>query len=112
MRGPLNSVFAHSYGGVIALKATMYGLVIKDLVLLSVPAENVRVEWRSIERAVSLRIHMDLVLLAARRPQRFTENVEEHYLPHWFFNHGDSHDPALWRKEESARRLKLTTDDP
>jgi len=56
---------------------------------------------------------MDLVLLAARRPQRFTENVEEHYLPHWFFDHGDSHDPALWRKEDSTRKLKLTiTDDP
>lgn len=109
--GPLNSVFAHSYGGIIALKATRYGLVIKELVLLGVPAENVRVEWRSIGRAVSLRIHVDLVLLAARRPQRFTENVEEHYLPHWFLNHGDSHDPVIWRREDSARRLKLTITD-
>jgi pimeloyl-ACP methyl ester carboxylesterase len=114
VRGTLNSVFAHSYGGVIALNATRYGLSIKDLVLLSVPAEkNIRVEWRNIDRAVSLRIHMDLVLLAARRPQCFTENVEEYYLPHWFVNHSDSHDPALWRKEDSARTLNLTTtDDP
>lgn len=54
VRGPLNSVFAHSYGGVIALEATKYGLVVHDLVLLSVPADNVRVEWRRIDRAVSL----------------------------------------------------------
>ena len=109
--GPLNSVFAHSYGGDIALQATTHGLVIQDLVLLSVPVENVRVEWRNIDRAVSLRIHMDFVLLATRRPQFFTENVEEHYLPHWFFDHSDSHDPAVWRKEDSARRLKLTIMD-
>ena len=76
----LNAVFAHSYGGVIALNATTHGLRVNDLVLLSVPAGEVRVEWRNIERAVSLRIHMDLILLAARRPQYFTENVEENYF--------------------------------
>ncbi|HKR48477.1 MAG TPA: hypothetical protein VJT72_02655, partial [Pseudonocardiaceae bacterium] len=32
--GPLNSVFAHSYGGVVALNATSHGLTIRDLVLL------------------------------------------------------------------------------
>jgi len=103
----LNAVFAHSYGGVIALNATTRGLIIKDLVLLSVPAEDVRVEWRNIERAVSLRIHLDLVLLAARRAQRFTENVQEHHLPHWFWNHSDSHDPAIWRNEGCAEALNL-----
>jgi pimeloyl-ACP methyl ester carboxylesterase len=107
----LNTVFAHSYGGVIALNATTQGLAIKDLVLLSTPAEDVRVEWRNIERAVSLRIHMDIVLLAARRAQRFTENVEEHYLPHWFWNHSDSHDPALWRSERCSEALGLVAAD-
>jgi pimeloyl-ACP methyl ester carboxylesterase len=107
----LNTVFAHSYGGVIALNATTHGLFIRDLVLLSTPAEDVRVEWRNIERAVSLRIHMDIVLLAARRAQRFTENVEEHYLPHWFWNHGDSHDPALWRSERCPEALGLVAAD-
>lgn len=103
----LNTVFAHSYGGVVALNATTHGLFIRDLVLLSTPTEDVRVEWRNIKRAVSLRIHMDIVLLAARRAQYFTENVEEHYLPHWFWNHSDSHDPALWRSEGMPETLGL-----
>jgi pimeloyl-ACP methyl ester carboxylesterase len=107
----LNTVFAHSYGGVIALNATTHGLFIRDLVLLSTPAEDVRVEWRNIERAVSLRIHMDIVLLAARRAQCFTENVEENYLPHWFWNHSDSHDPALWSSERCAQELGLVAAD-
>jgi pimeloyl-ACP methyl ester carboxylesterase len=105
--GHLNAVFAHSYGGSVALNATTHGLFIRDLVLLSTPVEDVRVEWRNIERAVSLRIHMDIILLAARRAQRFTENVEEHYLPHWFWNHSDSHDPALWRSERCPEALGL-----
>jgi pimeloyl-ACP methyl ester carboxylesterase len=105
--GPLNTIFAHSYGGSIALEATAYGLSMRDLVLLSTPVENVRVEWRSIKRAQSLRIHLDIVLLATRLPQRFTENVEEHYLPHWFWNHGDSHDPDIWVAEACAKDLGL-----
>lgn len=104
----LNALFAHSYGGVIALNATTHGLEIKDLVLLSVPAENIRVEWRNIGRTVSLRIHLDIVLLAARRRQYFTENVEENYMPQWFWNHSDSHDSGLWRKGEYPQLLSLT----
>jgi alpha-beta hydrolase superfamily lysophospholipase len=103
----LNALFAHSYGGIIALNATTRGLKVKDLVLLSVPAENVPVEWRNIERAVSLRIHMDLVLLAARRRQYFSENVEENYLPYWFWRHDDSHNPEIWQSEKCPEMLGL-----
>jgi pimeloyl-ACP methyl ester carboxylesterase len=104
----LNALFAHSYGGIIALNATTHGLTIKDLVLLSVPAEDTRVEWRNIGRSVSLRIHLDIVLLAARRRQYFTENVEENYIPQWFWHHSDSHEPGLWRKGEYPQLLGLT----
>lgn len=107
--GSLDALFAHSYGGVIALRATSYGLRIANLVLLSVPAEHVRTEWRNIERAASLRIHLDLVLLAARRPQLFTENVEEHYLPRWFWSHGDSHNPSVWKDHGCSAALGLTS---
>jgi Alpha/beta hydrolase family len=103
----LNTLFAHSYGGIIALNATTHGLVVDDLVLLSVPAESVPVEWRNIRRTVSLRIHMDLVLLAARRRQYFTENVEENYLPGWFFRHSDSHNPEIWQSEKCPEMLGL-----
>lgn len=106
--GQLCCVFAHSYGGVIALMSSAYGTRIKNLILLSVPAETVPVEWRHIDRAVSLRIHADLVLLAARRRQHFTENVEENYLPQWFTAHSDSHRPDVWRAQGCARQLGLS----
>lgn len=105
--GFLNTVFGHSYGGIIALNATTYGLTMRELVLLSVPAEDVPVEWRRIGRSVSLRIHLDLVLLAARRRQRFAQNVDEHYIDRWFWNHADSHDPDIWQDEDCARILGL-----
>ena len=96
---PLNTVFAHSYGGMIALEATSHGLVINELVLLSTPREkNVPIEWDNIGRAVSLRIHLDLVLLAARRRQSFDLPVAEHFLPQRFRKHSDSHNPEVWRK--------------
>lgn len=106
-QGQLNTVFAHSYGGTIALMATALGLRIEDLVLLSVPVENIPVEWRNVGRGSSLRIHLDLVLLAARRRQRFTENVDEHYLPRWFWSHSDSHDPLIWTSEDIVKVLQL-----
>jgi len=105
--GHLCCVFAHSYGGIIAMMSTAHGVTIDNLVLLSVPAERPAVEWRNVTRAVSLRIHMDLALLAARRRQLFTENVEEFHLPKWFVNHGDSHDPAVWQAERSKANLGL-----
>ncbi len=105
--GPLNTVFAHSYGGVIALNATSYGLKMSDLVLLSVPVEEIPVEWRNVGRAVSLRIHLDLVLLAARRRQYFSQNVDEHHMERWFWHHGDSHDPRVWQQHGWAGVLSL-----
>jgi pimeloyl-ACP methyl ester carboxylesterase len=106
-RGRLRTVFAHSYGGLVALNATAYGLRVDEVVLLSTPVENVPIEWRNVGRAVSLRIHMDLVLLAARRRQKFTENVDEHYLPGWFWSHADSHDPEVWTAHGCATSLGL-----
>ena len=103
----VNALLAHSYGGTVALKATTHGLSVKDLVLLTSPVEDVPVEWRNIGRAVSLRIHMDLILLAARRRQYFTENVEENYLPYWFWRHGASHSPEIWQHEKCAEMLGL-----
>ena len=105
--GPLDAVFAHSFGGIVALQATTYGLELSDLILLSVPVDDVPIEWRNIGRAISLRIHLDLVLLAARRRQCFTENVDEHYINHWFRAHGDSHDPSVWQADSWPTILGL-----
>lgn len=105
--GPLNTIFAHSYGGIIALNATTFGLEAREIVLLSAPGEDVPVDWRRVGRAVSLRIHLDLILLAARRPQRFANNVAEHHLPRWFWSHGDAHSCDVWQREDCRAILNL-----
>ncbi|MDQ2748867.1 MAG: hypothetical protein M3Y44_04975 [Actinomycetota bacterium] len=107
--GALHTVLAHSYGGIIALHATTHGLKIKELILLSVPVEKVDIEWANIASTASLRIHLDLVLLAARRRQAFNLPVAEHFLPRWFRNHADSHGVDVWNEYGAAGALGLTT---
>jgi hypothetical protein len=106
--GGLDAIFAHSYGGIVALRSTHYGLKVRDLVLLSTPGELVGANWGNIGRAVSLRIHLDLVLLAARRPWSFEDNVDENFLPYWFVSHSHSHDPLIWEAGNWSKRLGLT----
>jgi len=103
----LDTVFAHSYGGAVALQATQWGLEMETAVLLSTPVDNYEVEWRNIGRAVSLRIHCDLVLLAARTKQRFTANVEEHWIDSWFVKHAASHESSIWEAGGWASVLGL-----
>lgn len=92
----LDCMLAHSYGGAVALQSTMHGVHMDTAVLLSTPVDDYEVEWRNIRRALSLRIHCDLVLLAARSKQRFTANVEEHWMDSWFVRHGLSHEASAW----------------
>lgn len=74
----LDTVYAHSHGGNVALSALAQGLRIKFLVLLSVPPiERSSEEWATIDRhvgyAMSLRSRLDWVVLAdlvARRAAR------------------------------------------
>jgi hypothetical protein len=103
----LDTVFAHSYGGAVALQSTMRGVSMDTLVLLSVPVHDYEVEWRYIHRAVSLRIHCDLVLLAARAKQRFTANVEENLLDSWFVRHDMSHSSTIWASRDLATTMGL-----
>jgi hypothetical protein len=103
----MNSVYAHSYGGIIALRALGLGLHIDELVLLSTPNDDVETDLSRVGRITSLRIHMDLVLLAARRRQSFDLPVAEHYLPRWFISHGDSHDTSIWTQHDVVRALSI-----
>lgn len=103
----VDTIFAHSYGGAVALQSTTRDVAIDSIVLLSVPVDKYEVEWRNIRRAVSLRIHCDLVLLAARSKQRFTANVDEYWLDSWFVHHASSHDAAIWDRDDWAGRLGL-----
>lgn len=103
----LHRIFAHSHGGVIALRAIGLGLEVDDLVLLSTPNERVETDYSRVGRIVSLRIHFDLVLLAARRRQSFDLPVAEFHLPRWFVGHGDTHEPDLWREHDIGKVLSL-----
>lgn len=105
--GHLKRVYAHSYGGIVALRALGLGLRVDELVLLSTPVETVTTELRNAGRICSLRIHLDLVLLAARRRQAFDLPIAEFHLPKWFVGHDDSHNVGMWTQHDVARILDL-----
>lgn len=90
----------HSHGGNVAMLSTHMGVTLGELVLLSCPVHEAQYrpapgKFRSV---VSVRVHMDLVILADRGGQRFTDPyVEEHVLPVWF-EHSATHDPEVWQK--------------
>jgi hypothetical protein len=56
------------------------------------------VNFSAVQRVVSIRVRLDLVLLADGSGSRFTDpRYNEHVLPVWF-NHSASHDPNVWVK--------------
>ena len=94
------SLFTHSHGGSIAMLASQDGLVVGDLVLLSCPVHVHKYvpDFTRVSRAVSIRVHMDLVILVDGGGQRFPDpRIEEHVLPLWF-DHFASHDPEVWQE--------------
>ena len=102
----LNALFAHSYGGIIALNATTHGLKAGSRAVERSGREcSCRVaEYRA--RCVAANSHGS-GSPAARRRQYFTENVEENYLPYWFWRHDDSHNPEIWQSEKCPEMLGL-----
>ncbi len=54
--------------------------------------------FAAVRKVVSIRVKMDLVLLADGSGSRFSDaRYNEHVLPVWF-NHSATHDPATWKK--------------
>jgi len=96
--GPL--LMGHSHGANVIFIATTFGLAIDKVVALSCP-----VRWpqylpdfaQIAQPIVSIRVHLDLVILADGAGQQFDPPVLEHVLPVWF-NHSATHDPAIWQK--------------
>lgn len=87
--------------------ATRAGLDVGLLALLSCPVHVPKYvpDFTRVGRAVSIRVRADLVLLADRAGQRFKHpDIEEHRLPLWF-DHGATHDPHVWDKQNIARWL-------
>ena len=92
-------LFAHSHGGSVAMLTSQAGTAVGRMVLLSCPVHwpKYMPAFSAVGKVVSVRVRLDLVILADRGGQRFTDSrIEEHVLPIWF-DHFATHDPATWR---------------
>jgi hypothetical protein len=103
-------LFGHSHGANVSLKATMIGMNAGTLYLLSCPVHwhKYRPDFSRVTRVVSVRVKLDLVILADLGGQRFSKSsgIEENVLDLWF-NHGASHDPQVWKDHNVAKRVGL-----
>jgi pimeloyl-ACP methyl ester carboxylesterase len=100
-------VFAHSHGGSVAMLASQAGTRIDRLVLLSCPVHwpKYAPDFARVSRTVSIRVHLDLVILADGGGQRFHDGrIEENVLPVWF-DHFTTHDPDTWERYDLPSRL-------
>jgi hypothetical protein len=93
-------LFTHSHGGSVAMLANHAGMDVGCMILLSCPVHwpQYTPDFTRVQHVVSVRVHMDLVILADRGGQRFDDGrIAENVLPVWF-NHFATHDPAVWDK--------------
>jgi hypothetical protein len=100
-------LYTHSHGGSVAMLASQAGLRIGKLVLLSCPVHwpKYMPDFDITQKVVSVRVHMDLVILADRGGQKFSDpRIQEHVLPIWF-DHFATHDPANWQKYNIPGKL-------
>ena len=96
------SLFTHSHGGSVAMLASQDGLMVGDLVLLSCPVHVHKYvpDFSRVARAISIRVHLDLVILVDGGGQRFDDpRIEENVLPIWF-DHFASHEPEVWQDHD------------
>lgn len=100
--------FTHSHGGSVAMQANRVGGIhIGRLVLLSCPVHWKRyfADLSRVRKAVSIRVHLDLVILADRGGQRFPAgSIPEIVLPIWF-KHSITHEPPTWIKHKLPSRI-------
>jgi len=92
-------LFAHSHGGSIAMLASNSGLRIGKLILLSCPVhfQKYHPGVGQVGKSVSIRVRLDLVILADRGGQKFkSPHIQEHILPIWF-DHTATHNPKVWK---------------
>ncbi len=93
-------LFAHSHGGSVAMLANQAGTTLGRLVLLSCPVHwpKYMPDFTRVAKVVSIRVHLDLVILADGGGQRFWDSrIQEHVLPIWF-DHFATHDPGTWEQ--------------
>jgi pimeloyl-ACP methyl ester carboxylesterase len=99
-------LFTHSHGGSVAMLASQAGLDIGKLVLLSCPVHpQYTPDFSHVGKAVSIRVHLDLVILVDGGGQRFQDpGIQENVLPVWF-DHSATHAPAVWRQFDVPAKL-------
>lgn len=93
-------LFAHSHGGSVSMVASHAGTQVGRMILLSCPVHwpQYTPAFNRVNRVISIRVHLDLVILADGGGQRFYDpRIEEHVLPLWF-DHSLSHEPATWQQ--------------
>ena len=97
----IGTVFAHSYGGEVAVRAVNNGCPIPQLVLLSAPVHaHHRRALPHIPDVVDIRLQFDLVLTGALAKQRLRgPRVRNRIISKAFWQHGVTHAPALWRAQ-------------
>ena len=100
-------LFTHSHGGSVAMLASQAGTAVGRLVLLSCPVHwpKYTPDFNRVSRVVSVRVHLDLVILADGGGQRFYDDrIHENVLPAWF-DHFATHDPATWERYDVKSML-------
>jgi hypothetical protein len=93
-------LFTHSHGGNVAMLANQAAITMGKLVLLSCPVHFPKYmpDFPRVRKAVSIRVHLDLVILADRGGQYFHDDrISEHVLGVWF-DHFATHNPAVWQR--------------
>lgn len=100
-------LFTHSHGGSVAMLANQAGTTLGRLVLLSCPVHwpKYTPDFTRVGTVVSIRVHLDLVILADGGGQRFPDaRIQEHVLPIWF-DHFATHDPGTWEQYDVPAML-------
>ena len=93
-------LIGHSHGGSVIMLANHAGTHVNRMILLSCPVHwpKYTPDFMRVARVISIRVHLDLVILVDGGGQRFNHpQIEEHVLPLWF-NHSLSHDPGTWQQ--------------
>jgi hypothetical protein len=103
-------IMGHSHGANVIMRATQLGMTAGKVVLLSCPVHVNKYlpDFARVTKPVwSVRVKLDLVILADRGGQRFTHpDINEVILPIWF-DHSASHDPQVWKDHKVAQKIGL-----
>jgi|GEM_PF-626114 len=101
------TLLGHSHGANVMMLASQLGLESEMMMFLACPVHR-HVYWPDfdrVQRAVSVRVRLDLVILADGGGQRFRDpQIQEVVLPVWF-SHSAARDPGTWQRHDVPGRV-------